>query len=257
MILRVLYLALIMVPFTLIGLPIQLVLLKTTARAWRVLPQAFFKLLALGLGLRTTVYGQPATGPALLVSNHVSWLDIIAIASLVPVRFVAKSEVARYPLVGLFAGLQKTIFVDRNRKADAGRASDAIRDALAAGDSVLLFPEGTSDLGTHVLPFKSALLGAAENALLQPMAIAYTAISNLPLSRQARLRIAWIGDMGVGDSLLPILAAGPKTVAIAFGPPLSARGGRKVLAREAESAVRGMLVALNRSRPLPIAGILL
>lgn len=261
MVLRLFFLALVVVPFTLIGLPVQLILMGTTPRAWRILPRVFFRLLAYGLGLRVTILGSPpAAGTTLVVANHISWLDIPAIASLLPVRFVAKSDVARYPLVGFLARLQKTIFVDRTRRTDTGRTSAEMGAALGAGDLVLLFAEGTSDIGTHVLPFRSALMGAAQKAMdasdgriimIQPMAIAYRAVSGLPLSRQERTRIAWVGDMGVGDNILEILKSGPKDIAIAFGPPIPATGDRKALARHAEGAVRAMLVALNRARPLP------
>src|SRR5690554_6269887 len=160
MILRVLYLTLVTIPFVLIGAPVQFVLIKAVPRAAHLLPQLFLRLVAFGLGLRITVHGRPFTGgPVLFLSNHISWLDIVAIGATVPVRFVAKSEVAAYPLVGLFARLQRTIFVDRARRAETGRITARMGDALAAGDAVLLFAEGTSDIGTHVLPFKSALVG--------------------------------------------------------------------------------------------------
>src|SRR5690606_28266300 len=99
--------------------------------------------------------------------------------------------------------------------------------------------------------------GAREKIAVQPMAIAYTAISNLPLSRHERPKIAWVGDMGLGDNFSKILASGPKSVSIAFGAPRPASDGRKALTRGAESAVRQMLVALNRGGPLPSEEVLL
>lgn len=260
MILRVLYLTLVTIPFVLIGAPAQFVLIKAAPRLSHLLPQLFLRLVTFGLGLRITVYGRPAPGPVLLLSNHISWLDIVAIGARVPVRFVAKSEVAAYPLVGLFARLQRTIFVDRAKRTATGRTAAEMGDALGAGDPVLLFAEGTSDIGTHVLPFKSALIGAAEKAMnrtggeniaIQPVAIAYTAISGLSLSRHERDKIAWIGDMGLGDNLGAILGSGPKSIAIAFGAPLPVAGDRKALTRRVETRVRQMLVALNRGLALP------
>ncbi|WP_196260388.1 lysophospholipid acyltransferase family protein [Pelagibacterium limicola] len=265
MVLRLAFIALVVVPFALVGLPFQLVLLRFAPRAWGVLPGLFFRLLAFALGLKVTVHGRPATDvPVLLVANHISWLDIVAIASVIPVRFVAKSDVANWALVGFFARLQKTIFVDRTRRTDTGRTARAMGDALAAGDPVLLFAEGTSGIGTHVLPFKSALIGAAEKAMgdagsqevvIQPMAIAYTAISGLPLSRHERPRIAWVGNMGLGDNLWHILASGPKSVTIAFCSPMPANGARKTVSSRAEHQVRAMLVALNRGQALPSEGV--
>lgn len=259
MIFRILFLAFIVAPFALLGLPFQLLLLRTPTRAWQVLPRVFFRLLAFGLGLKVDVIGKPMPGPALLLANHISWLDIIALGATLPVRFVAKSDVATYPLVGFFAGLAKTIFVDRTRRADTARTASEMRAALADGDRIVLFPEGTSDIGTHVLPFKSALVGALGRApaAAQPVAIAYTAISALPLSRHERSTIAWVGDMGLGDNLGHIFASGPKSVSIAFGTPITATEDRKVLTRRAEREVRAMLVALNRREPLPSDRVLM
>lgn len=259
MILRLLFLGLIVLPFVVVGLPIQLVLLRFSSHAWRHLPRMFFRLLAFGLGLKISVSGKPLPGPVLLLSNHISWLDIIAIGAVLPVRFVAKSDVASYPMVGFFSGLQKTIFVVRTRRTDAGRTTAEMAKALAAGDRVLLFPEGTSDIGTHVLPFKSALIGAvaSEAVPIQPMAIAYTDISGLPLSRHERPNIAWVGDMALGDNFGAILSSGPKSVSLAFGQPIAGTKDRKVQAKEAENAVRAMLAALNRREPLPSDRVLM
>jgi 1-acyl-sn-glycerol-3-phosphate acyltransferase len=263
MVLRLLFFGLVVLPYTIVGLPFQLVILWAGLPGWRLLPQIFFRLLAIGLGLRVKVEGEPVRdGPVLLVANHIGWLDIVAVASKFPVSFVAKSEIARWPLVGFMAGLQRTIFVDRRRRTDAGRTAREMSGRIAEGVPVLLFAEGTSDIGTHVLPFRSALLGAASAAMaegsdnevmIQPLAIAYTAISGLPLSRNERWQIAWIGDMGVGDNLGAILSSGPKDVTIALGTPLAANGDRKATARAAETEVRRMLNALNRRQPLPKA----
>lgn len=263
MVLRLLFLALVVLPYTLIGLPFQLLILWTGLPGWQVLPGGFFRLVAFGLGLRVRVEGEPVRGtPVLLVANHIGWLDIVAVASRFPVSFVAKSEIARWPVIGFMARLQKTIFVDRRRRTDTGRTNREMRGRIAEGASVLLFAEGTSDIGTHVLPFRSALMGAASAAMaegtetevmIQPLAIAYTAISGLPLSRGERRQVAWIGDMGIEDNLGAILSSGPKDVTLAFGTPLAADGDRKVTARTAEIEVRQMLNALNRGQPLPRA----
>lgn len=260
MVLRIAFLALVVLPFTLAGLPVQALILALRLPGWPVLPRVFFRLAALGLGLRVRVVGAPAgNGPVLLVSNHISWLDIPAIAAQIPVSFVAKSEVARWPVVGFLAPMQKTIFVDRTKRTDAGRTAGEMKARIAEGGNVLLFAEGTSDIGTHVLPFRSALLGAAREAMaektgaavpVQPMAIAYTALSGLPLSRHERPQIAWVGDMGMSDNLRQILASGPKDITIAFGAPIAGDGDRKAIAKQAEREVRRMLVALNRAQPL-------
>ncbi|RDE09485.1 lysophospholipid acyltransferase family protein [Pelagibacterium lacus] len=263
MIARLCFLGLVVLPFTLLALPLQLALRALNVPLWRLLPLAFYRLLAVGLGLRVRLEGERlAKGPVLLVANHIGWLDIVAIGAVLPVSFVAKSEVAGWPLVGPMARLQRTIFVDRRKRTDAGRTAREMRARIAEGGPVLLFAEGTSDIGTHVLPFRSALLGAARDAMgegegavpVQPLAIAYTKISGLPLSRADRRTVAWIGDMGVGDNLGAILSSGPKQVVLALGAPLDGAGDRKRVARTAEAAVRSMLGALNRGHPLPKPG---
>lgn len=264
MILRLMFLGLFAAPVTLVLAPFQILIVVLGLPCSHALPKLFFTLLAFGLGLKVELVGAPVQkGAVLLVANHISWLDIPAIASKLPVSFVAKSEVATYPLVGWLARLQRTIFVDRRRRTDTGRTASAMGEHMGKGNKVVLFAEGTSDIGTHVLPFRSALLGATRTAMgngtdvaIQPMAIAYTAISNLPLSRGERPKIAWIGDMGVADNLGAILASGPKTITIALGAPIPAVGDRKQLASLAEGKVREMLVALNRSLPLPSEEIL-
>ncbi len=267
MILRVGFLALVLVPFTLLFLPVQLLALKFRPARSHILPKIFFAILAFGLGLRVRLVGAPvASGPVLLVSNHISWLDIVAIGSKLPVRFVAKSDVAHYRLVGFMAGLQRTIFVDRARRLDTKRTTTAMADALENGGKVVLFAEGTSDMGTHVLPFRSALMGAVQKAVqsaegqappIQPMAIAYLSIAGLPISRHERGQVAWIGHMGIGDNLGQILGSGRKDVALAFGTPIDGTAERKTVARKAEETVREMLVALNRQQPLPKGDVLL
>ena len=136
------------------------------------------------LQIRVRVTGERVHDrPALFISNHVSWADILVIGSIVPVAFVSKSEVADWPLVGTTARLQRTVFVDRSRRHQTGDAIAEIVKRLADGTSVVLFAEGTSSDGNRVLPFRSALVGAVKEAgsraesgiLIQPMSICYTA----------------------------------------------------------------------------------
>lgn len=261
MIWRLGFLGLVVLPFTLVALPVQTLVVMLGTGGSHAIPRVFFKLAALGLGLRVRCEGAPVRGqPVLLVANHIGWLDIVAIASQIPVSFVARSEVADWPAVGVLARLHRAIFVDRRKRIQTGATARAMSRRLAEGTPVLLFAEGTSDIGTRVLPFRSALLGAASAAMtgpgglpvaIQPVAIAYTRISGLPLSRNERGQVAWIGDMGMGDNLAAILGSGPKDVTLAFGRPLAAGGDRKQMALLAENRVRRLLNALNRFRPLP------
>ena len=160
------------------------------------------------------------------------------------------------------ASLQRTLYVDRKNRRDAHRASQEMGQRLASGGAVLLFAEGQSDIGTHVLPFRSALIGAAQHAMeeagakhvmIQPLTIAYTKLQGLPVGRTDRSFIAWIKSKSVGQNIREILTGGTREVTLAFGTPRLLEHGadRKVVAKEAEADVRRMLVALNRGLPLP------
>lgn len=263
MIFRVLFLILVYVPFMIVAIPGQALITALNLPCWPVLPRLFHRLGCVFLGLRVQVIGQPQTGRAtLLVSNHISWTDIIAIGSVADVTFVAKREVGEWPFVSLLARLQRTIFVDRTRRTDTGRTAQEMGARMADGNAVLLFAEGQSDIGTHVLPFRSALVGAAQHAmidagakdvLIQPLTIAYTKLQGLPVSRNERTLIAWIKSKSVKQNVREVLGGPVKAVTVAFGTPLPLRetDNRKVVTKAAEEQVRAMLVALNRGLPLP------
>jgi 1-acyl-sn-glycerol-3-phosphate acyltransferase len=262
--LRSLFFIFVYIPFMLVVIPSQAVIVALRLPFWQVLPRAFHRVGCIFLGLKVTVIGQPATGrPTLLVSNHISWTDIVAIGSVANVTFVAKREVGQWPFVGMMANLQKTIYVDRTKRSDAGRTSREMGSHMAAGNAVLLFAEGQSDIGTHVLPFRSALIGAAQHAmeeagagdvLIQPLTIAYTKLQGLPVSRNERSLIAWIKSKSVKQNIREILTGGTKDVTVAFGTPMPLAQGtnRKAVSKAAEDEVRHMLVALNRGLPLPV-----
>lgn len=264
MILRTLFFVFVLVPFVLIGLPFQYLITRLNLPFWNVLPRLFHKLGCMFLGLRVTMLGHPErTRPTLLVCNHISWTDIIAIGSVADVTFVAKSDIARWPVVGFMATMQKTIYVDRARKRDASRTSREMASRLASGGDVLLFAEGQSDIGTHVLPFRSSLVGAAQtamiesgarNVVIQPIAIAYTHLQGMPVSRNERAMIAWIKSKSVGENIHDILVGSVKSVAVAFGDakPLSEADNRKLITKRCENEVRRMLVSLNRGGKLPV-----
>jgi len=267
MIFRTVFFMFVYVPVMLVIVPAQAVIVKLNLSHWQVLPRLFHRLGCIFLGMRVTVIGQPATGrPTLFVSNHISWTDIIALGSIADITFVAKREVSEWFFVGFMASLQKTIFVDRTRRSDAGRSSREIGAHMAGGNAVLLFAEGQSDIGTHVLPFRTALVGAAQHAmieagaqdvLIQPLTIAYTKLQGLPVSRNERSLIAWIKSKSVKQNIVEILRGGTKEVTIAFGEPrpLSEGDDRKAVTKIAEAEVRRMLVALNRGLPVaaPVA----
>jgi len=266
MIFRIAFFLFVFVPFMLVVIPLQALILLFKLPFWNVLPRLFHRLGCVFLGLRVNVIGAPAHGrPTLLVSNHISWTDIVAIGSAADVTFVAKREVGKWPFVGMMANLQRTIYVDRTRRSDAGRTAQAMGQHMAGGNAVLLFAEGQSDIGTHVLPFRSALIGAAQHAmveagatdvLIQPLTIAYTKLQGLPVSRNERSLIAWIKSKSVRQNIAEILSGPVKDVTVAFGAPMPLNQGddRKAVSKAAENQVRAMLVALNRGGKLPVSG---
>lgn len=266
MIFRIAFFLFVFVPFMLVVIPLQALILLFKLPFWNVLPRLFHRLGCVFLGLRVNVIGAPAHGrPTLLVSNHISWTDIVAIGSVADVTFVAKREVGKWPFVGMMANLQRTIYVDRTRRSDAGRTAQAMGQHMAGGNAVLLFAEGQSDIGTHVLPFRSALIGAAQHAmveagatevLIQPLTIAYTKLQGLPVSRNERSLIAWIKSKSVRQNIAEILSGPVKDATVAFGAPMPLNQGddRKAVSKAAENQVRAMLVALNRGGKLPVSG---
>ena len=266
MIFRVLFFIVVFLPVMIVIIPLQALINALKLPFWGVLPRFFHRVGCIFLGMRVTVIGQPATGrPTLLVSNHISWTDIIAVGSVAEVTFVAKREVGEWFFVGMMARLQKTIFVDRTRRSDAGRTAQEMGAHMAGGNAVLLFAEGQSDIGTHVLPFRSALVGAAQHAMMdagaedvmiQPLTIAYTRLQGLPVGRTERSLIAWIKSKSVKQNISEILAGPVKDVTVAFGAPRPLRDtdNRKLVTKTAENDVRAMLVALNRGQKLPVVG---
>ena len=266
MIFRVLFFIVVFLPVMIVIIPLQALINALKLPFWGVLPRFFHRVGCIFLGMRVTVIGQPATGrPTLLVSNHISWTDIIAVGSVAEVTFVAKREVGEWFFVGMMARLQKTIFVDRTRRSDAGRTAQEMGAHMAGGNAVLLFAEGQSDIGTHVLPFRSALVGAAQHAMMdagaedvmiQPLTIAYTRLQGLPVGRTERSLIAWIKSKSVKQNISEILAGPVKDVTVAFGAPRPLRDtdNRKLVTKAAENDVRAMLVALNRGQKLPVVG---
>jgi 1-acyl-sn-glycerol-3-phosphate acyltransferase len=210
------------------------------------------------IGIRVTVTGAPASDrPLLLLSNHTSWLDIPILASVAPVSFIAKKEVANWPVVGWLAKAQRTVFVDRERRAATGAHADEVAGRLSKGDIIVLFAEGTSSDGNQVLPFRSALVGAAQRAIeeagaatVQPVAISYQRMLGLPLGRQHRPLVAWYGGADLLPHLKRVLSEGGIDVHVVFGPAerLSPRDDRKAVTQSAGTLVRRLVSALNAGR---------
>ena len=209
-----------------------------------------------------------APGAVLIAANHTSWLDIVVLSALAPVSFVAKREVGGWPFVGWLARLQRTVFVDRERRGSAGETADEIRDRLVRGDKLVLFAEGTSSDGNRVLPFRSALFGAVvpigtsvrddarPAAVVQAVSLAYTRLHGVPLTRSEKPVVGWYGDMEMGSHAWQLLKAGPLDAEIRVGSPvpIDRFGSRKALTRAMEAEVREGLarILLGRADADPV-----
>jgi lyso-ornithine lipid O-acyltransferase len=238
-----------------LGLP-QYVCWRLNLPPRRWLPVLFHRAAARIIGLRVRVAGPlSADRPMLILSNHVSWLDIVAIGTVAPVSFVAKAEIESWPLFGLLAKMQRSVFVDRTRRSATADANASLAARLEEGDPIVLFAESTTSDGNRILPFRSSLIGAAREAILsdsptrhvclQPLAIAYTHVDGLPAGRMGRARIGWYGDMEMLPHLVGILRGGPIDATLRFGAPLAFdhAGDRKALTKAAEGQVRELLAA--------------
>ena len=233
------------VGLTLPLMPIQALAVAADSGLARRLPLIYHRIACRIIGLDVVVGGAPRSpAPTLFVGNHVSYLDIPVLASLLEGSFVAKAEIARWPFFGWLARLQRSVFIER-RSHHAGRHRDSIAARLAAGDNLVLFPEGTSNDGTRVLPFKSALFSVAENHVdgrpltVQPFSIAYTRLGDLPLDREWRSLYAWYGDMELPGHAWRVLGLGRVRVDVILHPPLTleALGSRKALAEHCQRVV--------------------
>lgn len=255
-------------------MPLQAVLVRVAPKSARRFPHWYHRNVCRILGISLQVDGAVASDrPVLLVANHSSWLDIPVLSAVAPVSFVAKREVGGWPFVASLARLQRTVFVDRTRRLATGDAADAITARLAAGDTIVLFAEGTSSDGNRVLPFKSSLFGAVKarassadphidtdlaasepdnEPVVQTIAVVYTHRRGLPLSRAERSTVAWYGDMDLHTHAWSVLRSGPLTATIRVGSPvrLSDFVDRKEMALKSEREVRRAVHSILRGRAL-------
>ena len=209
-----------LVPFTLV----QFVLIRSGSRRELAFKREYYRRMCRLMGLRIERRGKVSRErPTLLVANHVSYFDIAALGALVEGSFVSRADVREWPLIGWSASIQGTVFIERDR-SQVRSHTDQVRERLEGGENLMLFPEGTSSNGTHVLPFKSALFSVAEYRIeerpltVQPVSIAYTKLDGVPMGRYLRPLFAWYGDMGFFDHLFCALSLGVVTVVVEFHP---------------------------------------
>lgn len=228
-----------------LGLPV-VALLKTAGKkeACNRLIQHIFRGVLFIIGVRLEVVGSLSRArPLMLVSNHISYLDIVILGAAGPVKFTPKNDIERWPVIGMICKLIGCVFVDR-RIAGLESSKKAVTAALAAGDIVSVFPEATTGNGLHMLAFKSGFFSLAADKIdgqtlaIQPAAIQYIDIWKLPIDTEQWTQIAWYGDMELLPHLWNVLKSGGIGARLTFLPEIkSSQSDRKTLAAVCQSAI--------------------
>jgi 1-acyl-sn-glycerol-3-phosphate acyltransferase len=217
--------------------------------------QLFFcRVICAVLGLRVTVHGRiPGDSPRFIVANHISWTDVIALASVHPLVFLAKKEVASWPVLGHLARLQGTIFVDRANRRAIPEVNAELAKRLRQGRDIVIFAEGTSSDGAKVLKFNASHFATLSDftqneasslaVTVAPAALAYTRADAKYPSKSSHYDVGWYGDMAFVPHLWNLMRRGGARCHILFGESLAPAfcGDRKTLAQAAEARVRRLL----------------
>ncbi len=200
------------------------------------------------LGLQIHGSGEPHGGATLLVANHISWLDILAINAVHPARFVSKADVRAWPLLGWLVAGGGTLFIERERKRDALRVVHQIADALKQGDTIAMFPEGTTGDGLSLLPFHANLLQAAVSTEtpLQPIALRY-----IDADSQPSRAVVWVGDTTLVASLWQVATAHRMQAFVTLLPAVPTHTRER---RELAEGVRAQIAAALGFDPSSLAG---
>ncbi len=211
---------------------------------WRVtLARLWAKACARLLGMKVVREGHAPAGAFLLVSNHLSYVDIILLLSTVRAVFVSKADVAAWPVLGPLARLAGTLFIERQRKKDVLRVSGEIRRILERGMGIILFPEGTSTAGAEVHAFRSSLLEPAAKLSL-PVRYASIRYSTPAGEPPAHLAVSWWGEMTFGPHVRDLLRLSGFEARIVFGAEPIEDPDRKSLARKLHGAVASRFVPM-------------
>jgi len=224
----------------------------------------YWKGVAWIIGFTIEVRGKPTEdAPALFVANHASYLDIVVLGTLINGVFIAKREVGTWPGIGFLAKIGRTVFIERRAQRSAEQREQMLGRLGNMGESLILFPEGTSNDGNRVLPFKSALLSVAETPRadgkrlpVQPVTVSYTRIDGLPIGWGWRSFWSWYGDMDLAPHLWILLGLGTTTIEVDFHEPVSLEQfkTRKALTDHCHDVVSRRLVQANMGRvPEPVS----
>lgn len=241
------------VVLTLFCIPIQGLMLRISGRAAERFQRRYWRGVGRIMGLRITVIGTIAADrPVLFVSNHASWLDIIALGAVLPASFVAKGEIEGWPVINLIARLGRTVFVSRS-KSGVGRERNDMLQRLQDGDNLILFPEGTTSDGCRLLRFQSAFLAVTQaNAAIfvQPVTLVYDRINGLPVRKKDRPILSWYGAMDLASHFPGIarLRSIHATLVLDAAVPPAFYANRKILSAALEERIGNNAAALRQGR---------
>lgn len=245
-------------------IPLQALCLLLPGRAKVAFPRLYWRGMCFwaGISLRQVHLdgAGPAGRPVIYVANHSSWLDILVLGATLPAAFVSKDEIRTWPGIGLIARLGRTIFVER-RRSSTGRERDAMRERLAQGFNIILFPEGTSSDGTRVLPFRPSFFAAAmkngdAGPVVCPVSLVYDRVGYLPAGRATRPLFAWYGDMALVPHAWRVLHQRGSRASLVFSPALDPADfpDRKALAAATWRVVAERAATLRQNREPRDAG---
>jgi len=247
--------------WTLPCMAIQAICLLLPGRAKVIYARFYWSVVCRLLGLRVRMIGAaadtPNGRPVVFVSNHSSWLDVPVLGGRLNGCFVSKAEIGRWPVVGTVARLGRTVFVSRHRHA-TGRERDAMRERLAVGDNLVLFPEGTTSDGSRVMPFRTAFFAIADGGdppLIQPVSVVYDRLGGLPTGRASRPVFAWYGDMDLASHFWRFAQHRGLRVSVLLHPPLDPAhfASRKALSHAVWQTVADGASTLRQNRPVAVA----
>lgn len=211
-------------------------------RAWRnFIFRNWAKTIVALLGIKITTNPILPATPFFLVSNHLSYLDVVVFAAQLDCVFVAKREVSHWPLLGLMCRSMNTIFIDRRRAQDIPRVNALIHETLQSGQNIVLFPEGTSSSGATVLPFKPSLLEPAAKGEF-PVAYATISYRTPPDEIPAHQSICWWGEMTFLPHLMGLFRLSRIEATLIFGAERVQETERKLLAQKLHNAVQAIFI---------------